>query len=135
MVMMVMMMMMNPAPPSGVSAKAMLTGEEYFPASFFCLRASSSWNDDIFDTDSFLRHKMIHLLRSLSLLPHWNLLIFLTCKSKYKNQRKCWVYFEKSYNLLQFFLMFHLNVQLTKSIMFVVWRKPFHDKTHGRYFL
>ena len=69
----------EPSPPSGVSAKAML--------SFFCLRASSSWNDDIFDTDSFLRHKMIHLLRSLSLLPHWNLLIFLTCKSKYKNQR------------------------------------------------
>ena len=34
-VMLVMMMMitMNPAPPSGVSAKAMLTGEEYFPAS------------------------------------------------------------------------------------------------------
>ena len=59
MVMMVMMMMMHPAPPSGVSAKAMLTGEEYFPASYFCLRASSSWNDDIFDTDSFLRHKMI----------------------------------------------------------------------------
>ena len=90
-VMMVMMMMMmmikNPAPPSGVSAKAMLTGEEYFPARFFCLRASSSWNDDIFDTDSFLRHKMIHLLHSLPLLPHWNLLIFLTCKSKYKNQR------------------------------------------------
>ena len=78
---------LNPPPPSGMSAKAMLTGEEYFPASFFCLRASSSWNDDIFDTDSFLRHKMIHLLRSLSLLPHWNLLIFLTCKSKYKNQR------------------------------------------------
>ena len=49
-------------------AKAMLTGEEYFPASFFCLRASSSWNDDIFDTDSFFRHKMIHLLCSLSLL-------------------------------------------------------------------
>ena len=40
------------------------------------------------------------------------------------------------------YLMFHLgyyikecNVQLTKSIMFVVWQKPFHDKTHGRYFL
>ena len=64
-----------------------------------------------------------------------NLFIFLTCKSKYKNQRKCWIYFEKSYNLLHFFLMFHLNVQLTKSIMFVVWQKPFHDKTHGRYFL
>ena len=72
---------------ASILSKAMLTGEEYFPASFFCLRASSSWNDDIFDTDSFLRHKMIHLLRSLSLLPHWNLLIFLTCKSKYKNQR------------------------------------------------
>ena len=27
------------------------------------------------------------------------------------------------------------NVQLTKLIMFVVWQKPFHDKTHGRYFL
>ena len=61
MVMMVMMMMMNPAPPSGVSAKAMLTGEEYFPASFFCLRAS---NDDIFDTDSFSRHKMMYLFKS-----------------------------------------------------------------------
>ena len=40
------------------------------------------------------------------------------------------------------YLMFHLgyyikecNVQLTKSIMFVVWQKPFHDKTHGSYFL
>ena len=45
-VMMVMMMMMNPAPPSGVSAKAMLTREEYFPASFFGLRAFSSWNEE-----------------------------------------------------------------------------------------
>ena len=53
MLVMMMMITMNPAPPSGVSAKAMLAGEEYFPASFFCLRASSSWNDDIFDTDSF----------------------------------------------------------------------------------
>ena len=41
----------------------------------------------------------------------------------------------KSYNLMQFFLMFHLNVQLTKSIMFVVWQKSFHDKTHWSYFL
>ena len=89
MVMMVMMMMMNPSPPSGVSAKAMLTGEEYFPASFFCLRASSSWNDDIFDTDSFLRHKMIHLLHSLSLLPDWNLLIFLTCELNYTAKLGC----------------------------------------------
>ena len=117
MVMMVMMMMMNPAPPSGVSAKAMLTGEEYFPASFFCLRASSSWNDDIFDTDSFLRHKMIHLLRSLSLLPHWNLLIFLTCKSKYKNQRTWWVYFEKIYNLLQFIWCFISDI-ISKNAMY-----------------
>ena len=116
MVMMVMMMMMNPAPPSGVSAKAMLTGEEYFPASFFCLRASSSWNDDIFDTDSFLRHKMIHLLRSLSLLPHWNLLIFLTCKSKYKNQRTWWVYFEKIYNLLQFIWCFISDIILKNAM-------------------
>lgn len=111
------MMMMNPAPPSGVSAKAMLTGEEYFPASFFCLRASSSWNDDIFDTDSFLRHKMIHLLRSLSLLPHWNLLIFLTCKSKYKNQRTWWVYFEKIYNLLQFIWCFISDI-ISKNAMY-----------------
>ena len=66
--------------------RKMFAKEEYFPASFFCLRASSSWKDDIFDTDLFLRHKIIHLLRSLSLLPHWNLLIFLTCKSKYNNQ-------------------------------------------------
>ena len=34
-----------------VFAKAVLTGEEYFPASFFCLRGNSSWNDDIFDTE------------------------------------------------------------------------------------
>ena len=108
MVMMVMMMMMNPAPPSGVSAKAML--------SFFCLRASSSWNDDIFDTDSFLRHKIIHLLRSLSLLPHWNLLIFLTCKSKYKNQRTWWVYFEKIYNLLQFIWCFISDIILKNAM-------------------
>ena len=40
------MMMMNPSPPSGVSAKAMLIGEEYFPASFFGLRAFSSWNEE-----------------------------------------------------------------------------------------
>lgn len=33
----------------------------FLPASFFCLRAS---NDDIFDTDSFVRHKMMYLFKS-----------------------------------------------------------------------